>query len=136
MPKHYVSKEINQCPVCGELHCTGVLLDKELRKRLEEQTVTGLQLCPEHDRLFQEGYIALIVTTDQPAAGKDTLTANATRTGDIAHVQRKVLQELTDLPEETLASPILFIDPAFLASLADLCGESLPEETAKTCQPE
>lgn len=136
MPKHYVSKEMKQCPVCGELHCTGVLLDKKLRKQLEEQTVTGLQLCPEHARLHQEGYIALIVTTDQPAAGANTLTVTATRTGDIAHVQRKVLQELTDLPEEALASPILFIDPAVLASLADLCGETLPEETAKTCQPE
>ena len=129
MPKQSMSMEMKQCPVCGELHCTGILLDKKLLKRLEEQTVTGLQLCPEHDRLFQEGYIAIIVTTDVPEDRSKGLPVTATRTGDIAHVRREVLRELTDLTEDALASPIIFAGQAFFEKLAEICGEPLPKDT-------
>ena len=59
--KSFVTLEFNQCPVCYELHQTGaLLLDKKMRDRLERETCTGFSLCPEHQKMYENNYVALV----------------------------------------------------------------------------
>ena len=51
--KSYVSIEQKQCPICGTLHDVGILLDRRLRDSMEQSTVTGYDLCPEHKELHE-----------------------------------------------------------------------------------
>ncbi|WP_161961946.1 hypothetical protein [Xanthomonas campestris] len=47
--KSHVSMEQRVCPVCGSPHDTGsILLDKRMRARINEKTIVGRGLCPEH----------------------------------------------------------------------------------------
>ena len=57
--KSHVSLEQRVCMVCGTTFDTGcILLDKRLRASMEQHTTTGWGQCTEHQRLFDEGYVA------------------------------------------------------------------------------
>lgn len=131
MPKSYVSQDVHVCPVCGQHHAVGVLFDRRLRDTLEKETVTGYGLCPEHEKLNQDGFIALIVTTDKPEDGK-SLGINAARTGDIAHIQRRVLVAMTNLTAEAVAGPMMYIDQAFFEHLQELDRGAVDDSTTES----
>ncbi len=58
--KSHVSLERRVCLVCGTHFDTGsVLLDKRLRASMERYTTTGWGLCAEHQKLFDDGFVAL-----------------------------------------------------------------------------
>jgi len=112
MDKSYVTMEQKQCVVCGELYDTGaLLLDKRLRKVFDTCTVTSPGLCPEHQRLADDGYIALIETTD------DT---GEYRTGNIAHVRKDAFNELFSVTLDKDASPIVFVEDGIINKLGEL----------------
>ena len=100
--KSHISMEQHQCKVCLALYDTGaILLDKRLQPSMERHTVTGRGLCPEHQKLFDEGYIAL-VAVEQPNDGRTHLKQEeAKRTGALAHLRRTVANEIfgTTLPD-------------------------------------
>ena len=59
--KSHVSLEQHVCLVCGTAFDTGaILLDKRLRASMERHTATGWGLCPEHQKLADDGFVALI----------------------------------------------------------------------------
>src|SRR5215467_9695541 len=59
--KSHVSLEQHTCLVCMKSYGTGaLLLDRRLRATLEHHTLTGWGLCPEHQKMNQEGFVALI----------------------------------------------------------------------------
>ena len=61
MSKSHVSMEQHECIACGMRYDTGsILLDKRLRASMEDKTVTGLGLCPEHQAQVDQGYVLLI----------------------------------------------------------------------------
>ena len=61
MNKSYVTMEQHICIICGKEFDTGaLLLDKRLRKQFDQHTTTGIGMCPEHKKLHEEGYIALV----------------------------------------------------------------------------
>jgi len=61
--KSHVSLEQHACLVCGSTFDTGsILLDRRLRATMERHTTTDWGLCPEHQRLFSEGFVALVVS--------------------------------------------------------------------------
>ena len=92
--KSYVSMEQAVCPVCGTVHDTGaLLLDKRLRATFERHTVTHYAMCAEHQKLKDDGYIALVECSNQPR-GLD----NALRTGPIAHIRATAWPNLFDVP--------------------------------------
>lgn len=89
MEKSHVSMEAQVCVVCGKQFDTGaILLDKRLRKSMEPHTVTGMGLCPEHKKLKDEGYVAL-VEADQ---------ATNTRLGRVAHLRASVWPHVMNVP--------------------------------------
>ena len=59
--KSHVSLEQHVCLVCGTAFDTGaILLDKRLRASMERHTATGWGLCPEHQKLADDGFVALV----------------------------------------------------------------------------
>jgi hypothetical protein len=89
MEKSFVSMEQQVCIVCGKTFDTGaLLLDKRMRNSMEPHTVTGMGMCPEHQKLKDDGYIAL-VEADQ---------ATNTRLGRVAHVRASVWGHIFNVP--------------------------------------
>ncbi|MDN4290562.1 hypothetical protein OA805_00670 [Citrobacter freundii] len=59
--KSHISLEQHVCLVCGTAFDTGaILLDKRLRASMERHTATGWGLCPEHQKLSDDGFVALV----------------------------------------------------------------------------
>lgn len=59
--KSHVSLEQHVCLVCDTAFDTGaILLEKRLRQSMERYTATGWGLCPEHQKLSDDGFVALV----------------------------------------------------------------------------
>lgn len=109
--KSYVTLETAVCPVCGVQHDTGLLLlDQRLRKRFKHKTCTGWGLCPEHKKLADDGYVALIETTNQPNGLEDAI-----RTGVLAHVRRTAWEKVFNT--QAPPGPIAFVEVGVLTKL-------------------
>jgi hypothetical protein len=108
--KSYVSIEKKQCPICGTLHDVGILLDRRLRDSMEQSTVTGYDLCPEHKELHEKGFIALVVPAISPTEDVTHLKVETARSGKYLHIKREVLKNiLVNVPAEHIELPMLFI---------------------------
>ena len=102
MDKSYVTLEQNICVVCGDTYDTGsLLMDRRLRDTFEKHTTTGYGMCPEHQKLKEDGYVALIGADES----KSSLRANgnmnpedAHRTGNIAHLRTEAWENIMDTP--------------------------------------
>ena len=97
--KSHVSLEQRVCIGCATTYDTGaLLLDKRLRATLERHTTTGWGLCPEHRRLHEQGFVALVECDPEksgnPNAGATVKPEDAYRTGQIAHIRREVFEHI------------------------------------------
>lgn len=123
--KSHVSLEQYQCVVCGCTYDTGaVLLHKQLAQKLEQHTLTGYGLCPEHQKLFDEGYVALVeVDPELSCFGPDgNLTAKTAHcTGTIVHILREVFNRIFTPPLDD-DEPLAYTEPAVIALLKEHCG--------------
>jgi hypothetical protein len=109
--KSYVSMEQHQCFICGTLYETGaILLDKRLRESMESNTVTGTGLCPEHQQLEDDGYVALIVVEDD----------RKTRTGELCHLKKEIAEQMFN---QELTKGIAFIDKELFSKLQEMVGK-------------
>ena len=96
--KSHVFLEQHVCLVCGARFDTGaILLDKRLRASMERHTATGWGLCPEHQKLSDDGFVALVECDPQrsrAAAGAARMKPDqAHRTGRLsasAHVRPRI----------------------------------------------
>jgi hypothetical protein len=91
----------------------------------KKNTVTGYGLCPEHQKLYDEGYVALVEcdATEMPAVGSSVAPGKEHRTGLVAHVRRSVLPYIFDveIPEKL---PMFFVEQGVIAQLqAQVGGE-------------
>lgn len=125
--KSYVSIEQHVCLVCGKPFDTNsILLNRRLSNTMEQYTVTGWGLCPEHDKLFHEGYLAL-VGADESKSEK-TPSGNikpqgAYRTGEVVHIRREVARRILNVPiPDDL--PMMFCDKEVVAKLEQMMKES------------
>jgi len=124
--KSYVTVEQHVCRVCGIEYDTGsILLDKRLRPAFDRSTTTGWGLCHGHQRLFDEGYVALVGVDEaksrkQPSG--NVKPEDAHRTGSIAHVKRDVARRLFNVPiADDL--PMMFCDEAVINKLQEITPE-------------
>ena len=99
------------CDICGKRHTHNaeILIHKNLRAIPQDKRVTGWGLCEEHDRLFNEGYIAL-VGAHAPKGATTLKAGDAHRTGDIVHLKRAAFEETFDsaIPDDL---PMVFVEP-------------------------
>lgn len=110
--KSHVTLEQKVCVVCGKVHDSGaLLLDKRLRPRFDRYTVTGYDLCPEHEKLHKEGYLALVVIDPSKSgvgADGNIKLEEAHRTGTVVHMKREAFAGI--FGGEAPANPMVFID--------------------------
>jgi len=114
--KSYVAVEQRSCLVCGKVYDTGsILLDRRLRASLDRHTVTGYGLCPEHEKLHEEGFIALIecdpAKSDAPNAEGTLKPWQVYRTGIVTYLKREAFLRLFDIPDTEKLSPCMFVEP-------------------------
>lgn len=117
--KSYVSMEQRVCLVCGERYDTNSLLfDRRLKDSFERYTVTGYGLCPEHQKMNDDGYLALIECSNTHSG--DTLsTQNADRTGRVAHIKREFAKSIFNIGHDEIdKSPVMYVQ----AGLGDKKG--------------
>lgn len=126
--KSHVSLEQHVCPACGRAFDTGtVLLDTRLRQSMDARTVTGYALCPEHQKLVNDGYFILIEVDPSKSGfpGPDGIlhTDKAYRTGTMAYIRRVVAQQLFDVPfPET--SHFAYTEPRVMAGIQKLMEQA------------
>jgi len=124
MSKSHVSMEQKQCPVCGIVFDSGaILLDTrivngKLRESMEHDTITGYGLCPEHQELFDKGYIALVEATS-PSSGANLKPHEANRTGIICYLRREIADDVFNVKlSETI--PMVFVEPGVIEKLQSM----------------
>ena len=131
MTKSFVAIEQKMCPICGVVHShdCGLLLDKRLKESMDSHVTTGYGLCEEHDRLFKEGYIALVGVSNNPNSTQQTLTQEtANRTGSLCHIRKAVFQQMFGLPEEATNLPMVFVQEAVIDMLKEKQKEAEDHE--------
>jgi len=122
--KSHVSLERHVCLVCGVAYDTGnLLLDKRLRASMKRHTTTGWGLCPEHQKLSDDGFVAL-VECDPQRSGSLSGAARmkpeqAYRTGRLAHLKRNVFAKVFNVPIEA-NQPCVFVEPGVIEQLQSM----------------
>lgn len=106
--KSHVGMETRLCLVCGVEYETGaILLDRRLVKSLERKNCTGWGMCEEHQKLKDEGYVALVGCDESKSRvkGGTVMPEGVYRTGDIAHIKSEAFQEMfdCDVPKDGVA---------------------------------
>lgn len=119
--KSHVSLEQHVCLVCGTRFDTGaVLLDRRLRASMERHTATGWGLCPEHQKLSDDGFVALVECDPQrsgsPAGGGRVKPEQAYRTGRLAHLKREAFAQVFNMPIAA-DQPCVFVEPGVIEQL-------------------
>lgn len=119
--KSHVSLEQHVCLVCGTTFDTGaILLDRRLRLSMERHTTTGWGLCAEHQKLFDDGYVALVECDPQrsglSAGGECLKPGQAYRTGRVAHMKREVFARIFDVAIATTQACV-FVEPGVIERL-------------------
>lgn len=119
--KSYVSMEQHKCLVCGkDFDTNSLLLDTRLRNKFERTTVTGWGLCPEHQKLFDDGYIALVGCDDAKSAKLPNGNVDpneAYRTGAIAHLRFETFEHMFNIPRGN--HPVMFCDEEVIRFLEE-----------------
>jgi hypothetical protein len=100
--KSYVSLSASVCPICGREFENGeLILDRRLKNSLERVTVVDARLCPDHQKLADDGYIALVAIDESKSkfeANGNLKPECAYRTGDIIHIRRTVADKMFNVP--------------------------------------
>jgi len=113
--KSHVGMGYHLCPVCGNKHDEVVLLDKRLKATLARENFMGWAMCAEHQKLRDDGYIALVECKNTSPVSK---LEDADRTGRLAHIRTEVFKELLNMlvPEGGLA----FVEDGLIAKLQEI----------------
>jgi hypothetical protein len=94
----FVTMEYKMCPVTGEEHNVGILIDKRLRKKFGRKTVTGYAFSPEVQDNIDKGFVAMVEVDPSKSeirGDKKTLTMeDAYRTGRLCYLKKEVAVEL------------------------------------------
>jgi hypothetical protein len=125
--KSYVSMEQHLCVVCGHPYDThAILLDRRLRDSMERHTITGWGMCEEHEKLKQEGYVALVACDDENVQEAQwnghVFPQDAHRTGAIAHVRLEAFNKMFSTPAPE--GMVCFTDNEIIEYLQTLEEES------------
>ena len=123
--KSHVSMEQKMCPVCGEVHDSGaVLLNKRFRQRFERTTTTGYALCPVHEEMYKQGYVALVGIGPAKSTVSDgtVKVEGAYRTGRVAHIKQSAWGNVLNVPvpkEGGEVRPFVFVEDEMIQKLEE-----------------
>jgi hypothetical protein len=116
--KSHVSLEQRVCVICGATFDTNaILIDRRLQPSLECRTITGHGLCPSHQQMFDDGWVALIeidaARSGNPSQGAKVKPGQAHRTGRVAFLKRETCAVIFNVPIEPTC-PYVWADPPLL----------------------
>lgn len=127
--------EQHLCIVCGKPYDTGaLLLDQRLKKSFDMKTVTAVDgLCEEHQKLYDDGYIALVEVNNKESTTKDnTLNQSETsRTGKLVHIKFELAANLFNVTLKRNGGknpPMVFVDEKVVAALEGRLGKSQQQD--------
>lgn len=102
------------CVVCGKSKGGSVLKHPPIRDIFEMKVPGQWDLCKEHKKLFQEGYIALIEAMEPETLliddGQLSPSREAVRTGVITHVRYELAEQLFKTAIDR-SLPLVFCKP-------------------------
>lgn len=127
MSKSYVTMETAICPICGKDSETGaILIDTRMRDRFEMRTPTHWDLCPEHKKLHQDGFIAL-VEVKNTVMTRNLKPDEAVRTGLMCHVKREVFLQLfgAGAPADI---PMVFVEPGLIQGINERVNDEMARQ--------
>jgi len=118
--KSYVSLEQRVYLACGTSFDTGnLLLDKRLRASMKRYTTAGWGLCPEHQKLFDDGFVALVECDPERSGSRADgrlKPEQAYRTGRVAHLRRTAFAQVFNVPIAA-EQACIFVEPGVLDQL-------------------
>jgi len=118
--KSYVSLEQRVYLASGTSFDTGnLLLDKRLRASMKRYTTTGWGLCPEHQKLFDDGFVALVECDPERSGSRADgrlKPEQAYRTGRVAHLRRTAFAQVFNVPIAA-EQACIFVEPGVLDQL-------------------
>lgn len=113
------------CPICGKSDSSRLILSKEeTLAALELQKRSDWALCKEHQKLFDEGFIALVEAEPRLMVDGIVKETDARRTGKICHVRRSVAENLFGEAIDP-RWPMVFCPPNVLESLQAMVRKSV-----------
>lgn len=118
--KSHVTMEQHICKVCGKIFDTGsILIDRRLNAVFERFTVTGYSLCPDDQKKFDDGYVALVVVSNMPASGNTMQPRNAKPIGVVAHVKRDVARKIfnVSIPDDL---EMVYVEPGVITKFEEM----------------
>jgi hypothetical protein len=116
--KSHVGMGYDLCPVCTVKHNETVLLNKRLKDTLARENFTGWSMCAEHQKLKDEGYVALVVATN---AEEGPTLSNALRTGALMHIRESAWPNITSAPVPPQG--MAFITPETFEKIKAMSGD-------------
>ncbi len=121
--KSHVSIAQHICLVCGAAFETGsILLDRRLRASMEHHTKTDWGLCPEHQKLADDGFVALVECDPQRSGSQADgrmKPEQAYRTGRLAHLRRTVFAQVFNVPIAD-EQACVFVEPGVIDHLQSM----------------
>lgn len=123
--KDFIALEYAVCPVCGKEHNNncGILMDTRLRNTLDKKVVTHFELCEEHEKHKEEGYVFLVEIDEEKSKITKDRTASLEgvyRTGKYASIKKEIALELLGNDTE-----IMFVDKGIMDYLKELQKNSI-----------
>jgi hypothetical protein len=121
MEKSYVTLEQKICVVCTKEYDTNaLLLDKRLKPRFDMHTTTGFGMCPEHEKMAADGYVALVACDPERSTVRDNHTKpqDAYRTGRLAHLKLDAFRGL--FGQEPPENLVCFCDDELIDKLEQM----------------
>lgn len=86
-------------------------------------TATGRGLCPEHQKLSDDGFVALVECDPQrsgsPSDADRMKPEQAYRTGRLAHLKREVFARVFNVPIAD-KQPCVFVEPSVIEQLQSM----------------
>jgi hypothetical protein len=117
--------EQHLCVVCGVKFDSGdLLMDMRLRDKFEMHTLTGWGMCPEHQKLKDDGFVAMVGCDESASTvvGNNVQPDEAHRTGGIAHLRVSAWEQIMDVPVPD--------------KMVCFCGEDVIDMLKKMTNPE
>jgi len=126
MGKSYVTLEQAVCPICAETKDTGnLLLDRRMRDTFEHKTTTGVDICPDCQKMIDDGYIALVGADEkQSVISHDNRikVEDAFRLAEYLWIKRHVAVQIFDT--EFGEHPFVFIDQEAIDKVKEIVANA------------
>lgn len=116
--------EQHACPATGQAHDSGaILLDRRLRDKFDDKTVTGWAFCPEVQEKLDEGYIVLVGIDEEKSSRNEKGQfdpGTVYRTGELLYLRAEVAERIFDTPIKDMA----FCDTEVIDKLQEMAKDA------------